>query len=96
MSLVHLKNKENGITYLYESTGYWDKESSWPGTTFILQAKLYTCCPLAKNIGNRTCKGRSFYACWYTDWSNCIRVGYYSNESAISPHYGELNEHSQQ
>ncbi len=26
MSRVHLKNKKNGITYVYESTGYWDKE----------------------------------------------------------------------
>ncbi|SFH00886.1 IS1634 family transposase [Sporolactobacillus nakayamae] len=26
MSLVHLKNKKNGITYVYESEGYWDKE----------------------------------------------------------------------
>jgi len=26
VSLVHLKNKKNGITYVYESTGYWDKE----------------------------------------------------------------------
>jgi len=26
MSLVHLKNKDNGVTYVYESTGYWDKD----------------------------------------------------------------------
>jgi transposase len=26
MSIVHLKNKNNGVTYLYESSGYWDKE----------------------------------------------------------------------
>ncbi|NLD04683.1 MAG: hypothetical protein GX672_02135 [Synergistaceae bacterium] len=26
MSLVYLKNKQNGVTYVYESTGYWDKE----------------------------------------------------------------------
>jgi transposase len=26
MSLVYLKNKENGVTYVYESVGYWDKE----------------------------------------------------------------------
>ena len=25
MSLVHVKNKKNGVTYVYESTGYWDK-----------------------------------------------------------------------
>ncbi|MDF2543745.1 MAG: transposase, family protein [Herbinix sp.] len=24
MSLVYSKNKKNGITYVYESTGYWD------------------------------------------------------------------------
>jgi len=26
MSIVHVKNKQNGITYVYESEGYWDKE----------------------------------------------------------------------
>ncbi len=26
MSIVHLKNKKNGVTYVYESTAYWDKE----------------------------------------------------------------------
>lgn len=26
MSIVHVKNKRNGITYVYESEGYWDKE----------------------------------------------------------------------
>lgn len=26
MSLVYLKNKKNGVTYVYESVGYWDKE----------------------------------------------------------------------
>ena len=26
MSFVHVKNKKNGVTYVYESTGYWDKE----------------------------------------------------------------------
>ena len=26
MSLVHMKSKQNGVTYVYESTGYWDKE----------------------------------------------------------------------
>ena len=25
VSLVYLKNKKNGATYVYESTGYWDK-----------------------------------------------------------------------
>lgn len=26
MSLVYLHNKKNGVTYVYESTGYWDKD----------------------------------------------------------------------
>lgn len=26
MSLVYVKNKKNGVTYVYESSGYWDKE----------------------------------------------------------------------
>ena len=26
MSIVHVKNKKNGVTYVYESKGYWDKE----------------------------------------------------------------------
>jgi hypothetical protein len=26
MSLVYVKNKRNGVTYVYESVGYWDKE----------------------------------------------------------------------
>jgi len=26
MSLVYLKNKKNGVTYVYESAGYWDKD----------------------------------------------------------------------
>lgn len=26
MSIVHQKNKKNGITYVYESEGYWDKD----------------------------------------------------------------------
>ena len=26
MSLVYLKNRKNGVTYVYESSGYWDKE----------------------------------------------------------------------
>jgi len=26
MSLVYLKNKQSGVTYVYESAGYWDKE----------------------------------------------------------------------
>ena len=25
MSLVYVKNKNNGVTYVYESSGYWDK-----------------------------------------------------------------------
>jgi len=26
MTLVNVKNKKNGVTYVYESIGYWDKE----------------------------------------------------------------------
>lgn len=26
MSIVHVKNKKSGVTYVYESAGYWDKE----------------------------------------------------------------------
>ena len=26
MSIVYVKNKRNGVTYVYESTGHWDKE----------------------------------------------------------------------
>ncbi|PTQ82710.1 hypothetical protein C8U37_11651 [Trichococcus patagoniensis] len=26
MSLVYVTNKNNGTTYVYESTNYWDKE----------------------------------------------------------------------
>jgi transposase len=26
LAIVHLKNKKNGVTYVYESEGYWDKE----------------------------------------------------------------------
>ena len=25
MSLVYVKNKKNGVTYVYESSGFWDK-----------------------------------------------------------------------
>ena len=25
MSLVYVKNKNNGVTYVYESSGFWDK-----------------------------------------------------------------------
>ncbi len=28
MSIVHLKNRQNGVTYVYESHSYWDKEKS--------------------------------------------------------------------
>ncbi len=26
MSFVHMKNKQNGVTYVYESVGFWDKQ----------------------------------------------------------------------
>ncbi len=31
MSLVKLKDKRSGTTYVYESESYWDKEKSSPG-----------------------------------------------------------------
>jgi len=40
MSLVHVKNKKNGITYVYESTGYWDKEKQQARNTRKCIGKL--------------------------------------------------------
>ncbi|WP_353948735.1 IS1634 family transposase [Sporolactobacillus sp. Y61] len=54
MSLVHLKNKKNGVTYVYESVGYWDKEKKQtrnhrkcigkldPKTGKLIPSKKYT------------------------------------------------------
>ena len=40
MSLVHVKNKKNGITYVYESTGYWNKEKQQARNTRKCIGKL--------------------------------------------------------
>lgn len=40
MSLVYLYNKKNGITYVYESTGYWDKEKKQARNDRICIGKL--------------------------------------------------------
>ena len=40
MSLVYLKNKKNGVTYVYESSGYWDKEKQQARNTRKCIGKL--------------------------------------------------------
>lgn len=40
MSLVYLKNKQNGVTYVYESSGYWDKEKKQARNNRICIGKL--------------------------------------------------------
>ena len=40
MSIVHLKNKKNGVTYVYESSAYWDKEKSQARNSRICIGKL--------------------------------------------------------
>jgi hypothetical protein len=40
MSLVYLKNKKNGVTYVYESSGYWDKEKQQARNTRTCIGKL--------------------------------------------------------
>lgn len=40
MSLVYLINKKNGFTYVYESTGYWDKEKKQARNHRICIGKL--------------------------------------------------------
>ena len=40
MSLVYLKNKKNGVTYVYESTGYWNKEKQQARNTRKCIGKL--------------------------------------------------------
>jgi transposase len=40
MSLVYLKNKKNGVTYVYESSGYWDKEKQQARNTRICIGKI--------------------------------------------------------
>ncbi|MDR1943551.1 MAG: transposase [Synergistaceae bacterium] len=53
MSIVYLRNKKNGVTYVYESKGYWDKEKKQarnqrkyigkidPATGEIIHSKKY-------------------------------------------------------
>lgn len=40
MSLVHVKNKKNDITYIFESTSYWDKEKQQTRNTRKCIGKL--------------------------------------------------------
>lgn len=40
MSLVYLKNKKNGVTYVYESSGYWDKEKKQARNRRVCIGKL--------------------------------------------------------
>ena len=40
MSLVHLKNKKNGVTYVYESVGHWDKDKQQSRSERVCIGKL--------------------------------------------------------
>ena len=40
MAIVRLKNKKNGITYLYESESYWDKEKGQPRNKRVCIGKV--------------------------------------------------------
>lgn len=40
MSIVRLKNKNNGVTYVYESTSYWDKEKAQARNSRVCIGKL--------------------------------------------------------
>jgi len=40
MSIVYLKNKKNGVTYVYESRGYWDKEKQQARNNRVCIGKL--------------------------------------------------------
>lgn len=40
MAIVHVKNKKNGITYVYESTNYWNKEKKQSRSTRVCIGKL--------------------------------------------------------
>ena len=40
MSIVKVKNKKNGITYVYESNSYWDKEKKQPRNKRICIGKI--------------------------------------------------------
>lgn len=40
MSIVRMKNKKNGVIYLYESTSYWDKEKRQARNTRVCIGKI--------------------------------------------------------
>ncbi len=40
MSIVRMKNKKNGVVYLYESTSYWDKEKKQARNTRVCIGKI--------------------------------------------------------
>lgn len=40
MAIVHVKNKKNGVTYVYESNNYWDKEKKQSRSTRVCIGKL--------------------------------------------------------
>lgn len=40
MAIVHVKNKKNGTTYVYESTNYWDKEKKQSRSKRVCIGKL--------------------------------------------------------
>ncbi len=40
MSIVRMKNKKNGVVYLYEFTSYWDKEKKQARNTRVCIGKI--------------------------------------------------------
>src|SRR3989339_47157 len=40
MSIVHLKNKRTGVTYVYECHSFWDKERKRPSSKRVCIGKL--------------------------------------------------------
>lgn len=40
MAIVHVKNKRNGTTYVYESTNYWDKDNKQSRSKRVCIGKL--------------------------------------------------------
>ena len=49
MSLVYVKNKNNGVTYVYESSGFWDKNKQQ-----AMQMTVRYCGNLATHSKNYT------------------------------------------
>ncbi len=41
MSLVYLKNKKNGVTYVYECQSFWNKEKKKPDSIRSCIGKLH-------------------------------------------------------